>query len=106
MGRERGVGRVRRILRCCGRAGLTFGAVLLMAALAAPSDPASAETLYWFAPLPPMPFRPGLQYVGTDDFMDLFKPDAPWQSAARHIQVFKLYGEWVGGSATDDQLKQ
>ena len=53
-----------------------------------------------------MPERPGRHYVGSDDFMDLFSPDAPWQSAARHIQVFKLYGEWVLGTATDDQLKR
>jgi hypothetical protein len=53
-----------------------------------------------------MPERPGRQYIGSDDFMELFSPDAPWQNAARRIQVFKLYGEWVGGTATDEQLKQ
>jgi len=38
--------------------------------------------------------------------MDLFSPEAPWGRAAHHIQVFKLYGEWVGGAATDEQLKR
>lgn len=68
--------------------------------------PASADTLYWFAPLPPMPERPGRLYTGSSDFMALFSPDAPWRAAAHHIQVFKLYGEWVYGTATDRQLKQ
>jgi F5/8 type C domain len=79
----------------------------LLFATAAAMQPiaASADTQYWFAPLPPMPERPGRQYIGSDDFMELFSPDAPWQSAARHIQVFKLYGEWVS-IATDEQLKQ
>jgi F5/8 type C domain len=81
-------------------------AVLLLAAFASQPCVASANTLYWFAPLPPMPERPGRQYTGSDDFMDLFLPDAPWQTAAHHIQVFKLYGEWVHDTATDEQLKQ
>jgi hypothetical protein len=83
-----------------------FRALLVAAALALQAAAASADTLYWFAPLPPMPERPGRQYVGSDDFMDLFSSEAPWQNAARHIQVFKLYGEWVLTSATDEQLKQ
>jgi hypothetical protein len=88
------------------RARLTVRASLLTASLAVGVGAAPADTLYWFAPLPPMPVRPGRPYIGSDDFMDLFSSDAPWQSAARHIQVFKLYGEWVGWSATDEQLKQ
>jgi hypothetical protein len=62
--------------------------------------------LVWFAPLPPLAITEGRNYTGSDDFMDLFKPDAPWQNAAGHIQVFKLYGEWVAYKATDAQLKQ
>ena len=38
--------------------------------------------------------------------MKLFEADAPWENAASHIQVFKLYGEWVAYKATDAQLKQ
>jgi len=59
--------------------------------------------LAWFAPLPPMPTGPGRQFIGSDDFMDLFTTDAPWQAAA-HLQVFKLYGEWVAYHATPEQL--
>jgi hypothetical protein len=85
---------------------LTVCAFLPAAALAIQPGAASPDTLYWFAPLPPMPERPGRQYIGSDDFMDLFSSDAPWQSAASHIQVFKLYGEWVLEAATGEQLKQ
>jgi hypothetical protein len=63
------------------------------------------KPLTWFAPLPPLAVVPGRSYIGSEDFMDLFKPDAPWQEAASHVQVFKLYGEWVG-YASDSQLKQ
>ena len=38
--------------------------------------------------------------------MALFKPDAPWSEAASHIQVFKLYGEWVAYQASDADLRQ
>ncbi len=35
--------------------------------------------------------------------MGLFIPKADWRIAASHLQVFKLYGEWVA-DATNDQL--
>lgn len=46
--------------------------------------------LYWFAPL-------NLEEVGRGsvDYMDLFAPDAEWNEAASHLQVFKLYGGWA-----------
>jgi hypothetical protein len=53
-----------------------------------------------------MPTGPGREYTGAVDFMDLFKPAAPWTEAASHIQVFKLYGEWVAYHATDDELRR
>ena len=62
--------------------------------------------LVWFAPLPPLSITEGRNFTGSDDFMDLFKPDSPWKNAASYIQVFKLYGEWVAYKATDAQLKQ
>ena len=65
-----------------------------------------AMPLAWFAPLPPLAIVEGRQFTGSDDFMQLFSPESPWQSAAAHIQVFKLYGEWVAYTATDAQLKQ
>jgi len=59
----------------------------------------------WFAPLPPMPTYPGREFIGSEDFMSLFEADAPWQTAASHVHVFKLYGEWVANHATDAQLR-
>lgn len=61
--------------------------------------------LVWFAPLPPLPVVTGRLFTGSDDFMQLFTADAPWQTAAGYVHVFKLYGEWVG-YASDAQLKQ
>ncbi len=71
-----------------------------------PTPDLSARPLIWFAPLPPMATGPGRPFIGSEDFMDLFTPDAPWGEAASRIQVFKLYGEWVAYNATDAQLKQ
>lgn len=64
------------------------------------------KPLYWFAPLPPLSVNEGRPFIGSEDFMSLFEPDAPWQNAAEHIQVFKLYGEWVAYSATNAELRQ
>lgn len=71
-----------------------------------PTPDLAQRPLYWFAPLPPMPTGPGRPFTGSDDFMALFEPDAPWAEAASRIQVFKLYGEWVAYHASDAQLRQ
>ena len=62
--------------------------------------------LYWFAPLPPLPTSDGRPFIGSEDFMALFKPEAPWKESASRIQVFKLYGEWVAYQASDAELRQ
>jgi hypothetical protein len=62
--------------------------------------------LYWFGPLPPLPVVEGRPFTGSDDFIQLFEPEAAWQSAANRIQVFKLYGEWVSNHPADAQLKK
>lgn len=59
------------------------------------------QPLYWFGPLPPMPTN-----HGSIDFMALFAPGAPWEAASEHLQVFKLYGEWVAYHATNAELRQ
>jgi hypothetical protein len=69
-------------------------------AVATPVDLA-ARPLTWFAPLPPMPGR-----SGSPDFMAQFEPGAAWATAAGHVQVYKLYGEWVAYHATPDQLRR
>jgi hypothetical protein len=61
--------------------------------------------LYWFAPLPPLAVVEGRLFTGSDDYIKLFTPEAPWETAAGQVQVFKLYGEWVG-YASESQLKQ
>ncbi len=60
----------------------------------------------WFAPLPPMPERPGRMYVGSTDFSALFAPTAPWTKVAGRTHVFKLYGEWLGGTASEADLRR
>ena len=47
---------------------------------------------------------PGRPFIGSLDFMDLFAPEAPWTIAAGEVQVFELYGEWLGRDATDEQV--
>src|SRR6266487_3951960 len=54
----------------------------------------------WLGPQPP-----GTP-IGPPDYFDLFTANAPWQQAARGTHVFKLYGGWMDGPATDDQLRQ
>lgn len=71
-----------------------------------PTPDLSPRPLVWFGPLPPLPVGAGRPFSGSLDFMDLFKPDAPWQTAAEHVQVFKLFGEWVAYNATDAELRQ
>ncbi len=58
---------------------------------------------HWFAALPP---QPGGPYNGSDDFMQLFEPDAPWDAAAGYLQVYKLYGGWAARDSTFTQLTQ
>jgi hypothetical protein len=48
----------------------------------------------WFAPLDPI-IRPAAHYGGSADYMALFEPNAPWPNAASHIQVFKLYPQFM-----------
>lgn len=71
----------------------------------APTPDLSPRPLAWFAPLPPMPTHPGRMFTGSDDFLDLFKPDVPWSAAQSYLHVFKLYGEWVAYHASDAELR-
>lgn len=76
-----------------------------------PTPDLSTRPLVWFAPLPPLLMDAGRQFIGAEDYMDLFQPGAPWQKATRHINVFKLYAEWAGDAswtihASDQELRQ
>jgi hypothetical protein len=44
----------------------------------------------WFTPLPYGSQPVGV--FGSTDYLSLFSPTAPWQQAASHVQVFKIYG--------------
>jgi hypothetical protein len=48
--------------------------------------------------------RLGESASGANDFMDLFKPGAPWNKAAASIQIFKVSQRFLDAS-TDEQLK-
>jgi hypothetical protein len=69
-------------------------------------ESAAVTPRIWFAPLPPMPQRPGRMYVGSTDFAALFAPSAPWTKVAGRTHVFKMYGEWLGGTVTDAELRR
>ncbi len=76
-----------------------------------PTPDLSARPLVWFTPLPPLSVDGGRPFIGAEDYMDLFLPDAPWQMAAQHIGVFELYGGWAAYApwtvyASDEELKQ
>ena len=70
-----------------------------------PTPDLSPRPLVWFAPLPPMPTGPGREFIGSEDFLDLFDPAAPWAEAVKKVHVFKLYGEWVAYHASDAELR-
>src|SRR5450631_4494865 len=53
----------------------------------------------WFAP-PAAPASSRLHRAV--DLMDLFKPDAPWQEAASHVKVFKLYASYLSGAPQEE----
>ena len=105
------------VLAACGASSVTPAASVPATAttkpsLAATPSPTAAPTpadlsdrpLAWFAPLPPMPTDGSRPFIGSEDFMDLFSPEADWDLAADRIGVFKLYGEWVAYHATIAEL--
>ena len=63
----------------------------------------AATPQVWFCPLDPL-FRPEVNYGGSPQYLSLFTPSAPWTQAASHVNVFKIYPQWIG-SATDSDLR-
>jgi hypothetical protein len=53
-----------------------------------------------------MPTGPGREFIGSEDFLELFDSSAPWAEAESHLHVFKLYGEWVAYHASDAELRR
>jgi hypothetical protein len=75
-----------------------FGVIALLGAFAALSGPAQSQEI-WFAP-PAAP--PNSRLHRAVDLLDMFKPDAPWQEAASHISVFKLYASYLSGAPQEE----
>lgn len=75
------------------RLGVAVCILLLCAGLATPA----ASQAIWFSPLSGP--------TGPKDYMDLFRPDAPWQFAAAHIKVFEIAYGMVASTASDADLK-
>src|SRR6266496_2683194 len=67
---------------------------------AGPPPDLSTRLQIWLGPQPPG------SAIGPADYFDLFTANALWQQAARGTHVFKLYGGWIDGQATDEQLRQ
>jgi len=70
-------------------------------------DRAVKTAVVWFTPRSSIP----VWNVSRPDFIKLFEPDAPWPVAASHVQVFKLYSQFVStsilnGGSTDADLKK
>jgi hypothetical protein len=61
---------------------------------------APAQQVVWFTPLP-YGNHPVGQF-GSTDYMSLFSPTAPWQQAASHVQVFKVYGDAFSAMSDTD----
>lgn len=75
--------------------------------------PVDLETrpLTWFGPLPPLLVQETRPFIGAEDYMQLFEPDAPWQQTSDRVQVFTFFGEWIATDdwiehASDDELEQ
>src|SRR5579863_1761146 len=68
------------MLSPCHLSRLMCGVGLILLSLYA-APPATAQQI-WFAP----PSGPR----GVPDYMALFRPDAPWQQAASHVQAFEI----------------
>ena len=81
---------------------LNFAVILLVSNL-----PAHAQKV-WLAGVDSVNaadrLRLGQSSSGSNDFMDLFKPDAPWKETTKSIQIFKVSHRFLDAS-TDDQLK-
>jgi hypothetical protein len=82
--------RVLNAVFAIGTAALALGSPMRLAA--EPDHNRHRDPQVWLAPQSLLP----APLPRDEDFMQMFKPDAPWPVAAAHTQVFKLYGSFVG----------
>jgi hypothetical protein len=58
----------------------------------------------WLAPMQLLQ-RPDGAQAGSTDYFAMFEPGAPWEFAATHVSVFKIYSDLLR-DATDDQIRR
>ena len=64
------------------------------AAAIAPAAPFTSSAAIWFQPQPPVADG-RLGQVGSADYLDLFRPGAPWQRVMAHTQAVGFYAGWL-----------
>ena len=78
-------------------------AILVLAVLACAAVPASAQQIWMAAVSPYTQAAPKWrQWDASVDYMDLFRPDAPWSTVAGRTNVFKI-GTAYALSGNEDQ---
>ena len=87
----------RRVGRACRHLGVLCG-TLLSCSSALAAD-------IWLAGADPVLRHTSYKDDRPTDYMQLFQDNAPWENAARHVKVFKVYTQFVLG-ATDEQLAE
>ncbi len=69
--------------------------------LAVPLAMAADSPEIWMTPMHPHDGPRGGRF-GSEDYMDLFRLGAPWQTVEKHVSVFKIYSDFVRRSSDDD----
>lgn len=106
------VGAVRRTLAAVGESSDASAAARQMVeamATAITSTVGKPQTI-WFAPADTAVRTWAGNRNGSDDYMELFAPAAPWAQAAARVHIFKMYSSvfllpHLPGSLTDDQIR-
>jgi len=78
--------------------------LLAVLSLAAPHRSLAGQQSIWFCPFDFLPRT--ANYYGSSDYMSLFTSNAPWQNAARRVNVFKIYPQWASGASDADMKVQ
>jgi hypothetical protein len=97
-------------MRSCARHSMSMAVIGTVIGTLALPPPAAQAGQIWFGGMDPVTTadreRVGMDPRGTyatNDFMDLFRPNAPWTRTASMIQVFSVSTQFLHRS-TDDQL--
>jgi hypothetical protein len=83
----------------------TYALLLVLVALNFAAKPALAHAPeIWMGPIDPVT-RAAEHWDTSADFMDLFRPDAPWQTVAAHTKIFKI-GPGFTQQGKEEDLKR